>query len=433
MESTNRIPKRWRTPVLAILLSVWWGGLMSPVLADPGPANVELQSVIGCCEGLRGNVDGDPLDAITITDLTVLVNSLFVTFEEPSCFDEADLNGDRTLGLSDLTLLVNYLFVDLVPPAACPSVTSIVGLEPDDETVQGTAYVTDPALARVVLWAKTNSWYVQPTVAEPYTIVQNDGSWSNSTNPWERMVALLVDSSYVPGSVRTDHPAFELGVLGWDEYPDRSARFIDWSGFSWFVKRGDLVGPGPNYFADDSSAVWTDNQDRLHLKINFRDGRWYCAEVVLADTLGYGVYTFRLDSRVDSLDYNTIFAGFIYETIEQEIDFEFSQRLADPFNAQYVVQPYFIPGNIEFYNIGDDTQSTHSLEWRSDRIIFTSWRGHADSPTVETLINTWIYTGGNIPLPDRERMRFNLYLFGGEPPVAGGEDHVIIKSFDYSP
>jgi hypothetical protein len=246
------------------------------------------------------------------------------------------------------------------------------------------------------------------------------------------MLALLVDSSYIPGSIKDYHPSLDQGVVGWDEYPDKSIRYIDWSNYRWQVKTGQLVGPGPNYFSDDTANVSIDSEGRLNLKIDFRDDKWYCAEIVLDHSLGYGLYTFKLDSRVDNLDFNTILGCFIYETTNREFDFEFSKRLANPFNAQYVVQPWYTPGNIEFYNMPTSTQTSHSFEWRSDSIVFKSWNGHADISTPATLIHSWTYTGADIPPTGDERMRFNLYLFGGDPPVQGAGDEVIVTSFEYA-
>jgi len=53
---------------------------------------------------------------VNLTDLTRLVNALFVTFEpiEPSFV--ADLNGSCTVNLTDVNRLVNYLFLDGEPP-----------------------------------------------------------------------------------------------------------------------------------------------------------------------------------------------------------------------------------------------------------------------------------------------------------------------------
>ena len=382
------------------------------------------------CDLICGDIDGD--GTVNPLDVVFFVSYLWNDGAVPEPINVADVNGSGVVNGMDVVYFVSYLWNDGPAPQGCAPSISIVGLEPNDDTVNGTASVSDTSKTKVVLWAKTDRWYVQPTIAEPYTIIQSDGTWSNFTHPWDRIVALLVDSSYVPGSTRDYHPSVDPGVLCWDEYPDESLRYISWSGYCWTVKIADLVDPGPNYFSDDTVNVMIDQEDRLHLKIDFRNNKWYCAEVVLDHSLGYGLYTFQLDSRVDSLDYNAIFAGFIYETINQEFDIEFSQRLADPFNAQYVAQPWYIPGNMEFFDMSSSSQTSHSFEWRPDRIVFTSWNGHSDVPTSSTLIHTWTYTGGNIPVPGGERMIFNLYLYGGEPPIQGTEDEVTVSSFRYT-
>lgn len=72
-----------------------------------------------CCVGVAGdvNADGD----ITLTDLTVLVNRLFVTFAPVPCRAAANVNGDVgcEVTLTDLTVLVNRLFVTFAPTAPC--------------------------------------------------------------------------------------------------------------------------------------------------------------------------------------------------------------------------------------------------------------------------------------------------------------------------
>ncbi len=382
------------------------------------------------CDYVCGDANSD--EAVNVSDAVYIINYVFAGGEAPYPIQAADANGDRNCDVSDAVFIINYVFIAGPVPDQCPYLIDIVNLQPGDNSVYGTANILDTTQYRVVLWAKTDRWYVQPSIANPYTIVQGDGSWSNSTYPWNRMVALLVDLTYDPGSIRDYHPSMDAGVVCWDEYPDKSIKYFNWSNQRWRIKDADLVGPGPNYFSDDTANVWIDQQERLHLKIDYRDNRWYCAEVVLDHSLGYGLYSFKLDRRVDSLDYNTIFAGFIYETINQEFDIEFSQRLANPYNAQYVAQPWYTPGNMEFFNMPGSSQTSHSFEWRPDRIVFNSWNGHSDTPSPSTLIHTWTYTAEDIPVPGGERMIFNLYLFGGEAPVQGLEDEAIITSFQYS-
>lgn len=389
-----------------------------------------------CCEGTTGNANLQ--GGIDLADLSLLI--AYLTVQPPDrpslpCLEEANLNAAGSIDLSDLSLLVAFLTAPASNRPAlpeCPPLIQFINLKLGDAVVNGTANLQDAAGARVVLWAKTDRWYVQPTVAQPFTNIQSDGSWSNSTYPWNRMVALLVEPGYVPGATRDYHPSLDPGVISWTEFPSRSARDFNWSGWRWLVKKEAFADPGPNSFSDDTANVKIDSDNRLRLRIDYRSGVWHCAEVVLDHSLGYGVYSFKIDSRVDSLDFNVIFAGFIYDVVDKEFDMEFSQRLANPFNAQYVVQPWYVPGNIVFYNMPASAQTSHTFEWRSDRIVFTSWTGHDNSPAPATLISTWTYTGGNIPLPGTERMRFNLYLFGGDLPVTGLEDEVIVRSFKFT-
>ncbi|MEE8576615.1 MAG: dockerin type I repeat-containing protein [candidate division Zixibacteria bacterium] len=78
------------------------------------------QSVF-CCRGFTGNVNFDIVDLTDISDLTKLVNHLFVTYEELACYEEANINGDLggNIDISDLTKLVNFLFVTFELPADC--------------------------------------------------------------------------------------------------------------------------------------------------------------------------------------------------------------------------------------------------------------------------------------------------------------------------
>ncbi len=74
----------------------------------------------GCCIGDRGNVNGDAMDAVDISDVIYLVDYSFGTGPAPGCTEEADVNGDGTLDISDLVYLVDYSFGTGPPPVACP-------------------------------------------------------------------------------------------------------------------------------------------------------------------------------------------------------------------------------------------------------------------------------------------------------------------------
>lgn len=83
-----------------------------------GAVTVDLGT---CCAGETGNVNADPDGNVTLTDLTLLVNNLFVTFAALPCAAEANTSGDAAcaITLTDLTVLVNRLFVTFDPMAQC--------------------------------------------------------------------------------------------------------------------------------------------------------------------------------------------------------------------------------------------------------------------------------------------------------------------------
>ena len=319
----------------------------------------------------------------------------------------------------------------IVGDPGSPPAIQIVGLRPGAARVSGVATNIDARTTKVVLWAKTDRWYVQPFVAAPFTQGCSEGSWSATTHPWDRMVALLVNESYSPGATRQSHPAGEPGVVAWDEYPSAAAdRYLEFGGLRWRVKDADLAGPGPNAFSSSASTVWVAD-DGLHLRIESRDGRWYSAEVVAERALGHGVYTFQVTSRVDQLDFQIVFAGFVYEDEGREIDIEFSRGLAAPSNSQFVVQPFTRSGNLHRFTLSD-APSSHRFVWRPDRIDFVSWRGLGAEPRANTIIRSWTYRGPDIPPAGGERMRFNLWLLSGRPPRNGQPGEVVVRSFRFS-
>src|SRR5690348_11190411 len=107
-----------------------------------------------------------------------------------------------------------------------------------------------------------------------------------------------------------------------------AVRTISFSGYQWQVKssRGK-TGPGPNVFSSSNQNVWVDGQGRLHLAITHSGNRWYCAEVLATQSLGYGTYTFTLDSSVGALDPNVILGLFTWSNdpsfAHRELDVEF--------------------------------------------------------------------------------------------------------------
>lgn len=77
-----------------------------------------------CCIGVTGNINGDAEEKVDISDLSRLINSLFIyVVPQITCPDEWNVNGDSegAIDISDVTSLVNHLFVTYEPLPPCPA------------------------------------------------------------------------------------------------------------------------------------------------------------------------------------------------------------------------------------------------------------------------------------------------------------------------
>lgn len=86
------------------------------------------------------------------------------------------------------------------------------------EPIKGTVTGGDPKDQKVVIYARGgDTWWVQPTVAEPYTDFEKDGSWESETHGATRFVALLVRPSYKPEATVRKIPDVRGDVLAKSE------------------------------------------------------------------------------------------------------------------------------------------------------------------------------------------------------------------------
>ena len=112
----------------------------------------------------------------------------------------------------------------------------------------------------------------------------------------------------------------------------------------------------------------------LHLRITRKDKRWICAEASLSRSLGYGLYRFVL-SDTSQLEPAVALDLFTWDDSgsdanHRELDVEIS-RWGDPQskNAQYVVQPYYVPANVDRFLAPPGTL-THSFRWEPGKVSF---------------------------------------------------------------
>src|SRR5262249_26687924 len=153
---------------------------------------------------------------------------------------------------------------------------------------------------------------------------------------------------------------------------------------------------------------------KLHLRITHRNGQWQCAEVFARHALGYGTYRCFVDSVVDALDRNVVLGLFTYDDDptatngHREMDVEISRwgNGSDPTNAQFVVQPFNIAGNLTRWTIPTGAApTTHSFTWSAGRIDYVAHNGaFAPPPASVPQISAWSNIGGSVPAPGDERM-----------------------------
>ena len=74
-----------------------------------------------CCRGTVGNANCDAADEVDITDITRLIDYLYLSHEELCCPEEANANNDSedVVDISDITKLIDFLYISHPPLENC--------------------------------------------------------------------------------------------------------------------------------------------------------------------------------------------------------------------------------------------------------------------------------------------------------------------------
>lgn len=403
------------------------------VVAPPGVDTLDIQAVAAHWPLTRANPDPDGNPAT------------------PNYEARYDIDQDGDVDVMDIMLTSAQWSTIGAPPGI--EITSIPPYGSWYVPMGGRVGCVDPAAYRVVVYIFVEGWWTKPTFANPSTIINPDGTWQTNVttggcdNLATRFAAFLVPvgapvtsvagSSSLPAAMLV-YPHVIVGRLP-------GTRTIQFSGATWVVKSTGTcrtVGPGDNYFSDAPGDVYVDQDGYLHLSISYHDSRWWSTEVINTDLTAYGAYTFILASRVDTLDPNAVTGLFTWDELDEvyshtELDVEFS-RWSDPGalqNAQYVVQPYQTAGNRHQFAM-QQTQdtSTHRFLWQPGSVRFASYQGAVSPPAPSDLIESWVYTGADMPPAGQANVRLNLWLVhGSQPPASGQPLELIVQSFDFTP
>lgn len=216
-------------------------------------------------------------------------------------------------------------------------------------------------------------------------------------------------------------------------------REMEFGDFTWRVKASTAaVAPGPNFYAGTTDAVWVDDEG-MHLTIAKQGDHWYATEVFTRQRVGYGTYTFTVESDVLSYDPSVVAGFFTWDTapveFNREIDIEFA-AWGEPGGTkfQYVVQPYTSSDRIRIFDPKlQGSTTTHRIIWTPKHLEFFSYHGPVDPDdplSQENLMQHWVFSG-DPPTEGKVRFRINLWLFRGQEPENRTE--MVVKSFDFKP
>jgi len=215
-------------------------------------------------------------------------------------------------------------------------------------------------------------------------------------------------------------------------------RELEFGNLHWRMKSSlTPTAPGPNYFRGTEDAVWVDDWG-LHLTIQEQQGTWWATEIFTRERVGYGTYTFTVETDIQQYDPNVVAGFFTWDTAPQEynreIDIEFA-AWGQPSGTlfQYVVQPYADPSRIFVFKPAlNGNVTTHRIVWTADGVTFSSYHGSVDPDQMESstmLIKQWHHRPS--PTEGKVRFRINFWLYQGTIPVRPA--HMVITSFSFVP
>jgi hypothetical protein len=292
---------------------------------------------------------------------------------------------------------------------------------------------------QLVLYARSGTWWIQPMADRPFTKIQSDSSWKSSTHFGTEYAALLVEPGYHPVAKMDELPGQGGGIVAvatvkGGAAPPSLSRTIQFGGYEWTVR--DTLGERNGSPHDNDPAnVSMDSKGFLHLRIGRKSDQWTCSEVIMKRSFGYGTYLFSVQD-VSHLEPAAVLGLFTYDELgtnqnHREMDIEIS-RWGDPDdkNAQYVVQPYYVPANVSRFDLPSGPL-TFSLHWEPGKATFETFRGKMPT-TASHAIPIHVFMS-DVPPPGSETVRLNMCPFNYSKVPMKNQAEVVIERVQYLP
>jgi hypothetical protein len=297
---------------------------------------------------------------------------------------------------------------------------------------------------RIVLFARSKVWWVQPFADQPFTPIQPDSKWKSATHLGTEYAALLVEPGFRPPPTMDALPTVggdvaAVAIAKGEVSPSTISKTLNFSGYEWTVRSAASDRGGTTNVYDPANA-WTDAGGALHLRIAQRAGQWTCAEARLARSLGYGSYLFVV-REASHLEPAAVLSMFTWDDLgadqnHREIGIDLA-HWGDPAskNAQYLIQPYYVPTNVTRF-MAPSGVLTHSFRWEPGRVAFRTTHGKTIRGVVggggSNVVAKHVFTSG-VPVPGGESVHLSLYVFGSSRTPLQNETEVVIEKFEYLP
>lgn len=215
---------------------------------------------------------------------------------------------------------------------------------------------------------------------------------------------------------------------------------LKFSGYTWIVKSGAGLGPGPNIWGDRNA--WVDAAGLLHLKLSYDQttSKWVCAGITSKENFGYGTYQWQVQGSVSKMDKNVVAGLFHYSGPDgfNELDVEFARwGDASKPNVNYSVYPAGGTNGKQQritteWAQSDGTASTHRYIWTENSVVFKSMNGFYNDDTNMFFTHTFLPPSAVIPTA-KMPVKMNLWCFRGMAPSDGKDVEIVIRSFKFTP
>lgn len=296
-----------------------------------------------------------------------------------------------------------------------------------------------PSGARIVAYARNDAWWVQPFRSRPFTEIGSDGNWKTATHLGTDYAVLLVSPGYEPPVQLKELPASGGGVLAialtkGTAGPLIAPKFLHFSGYDWMVSSSADYRGGELSDYEPSNA-WVDDHGYLHLLMSEGEGQWHCAGIRLTRSLGYGTYRFVVQDTAH-LPTSAVLAMFTRDDRQNpedaaEMNIELSRwGKQTNRNADYVVQPYYVPENTVHYNVPAGPV-TYELRWAPGDATFQTFAGNSATSAVSKIMDHVFKSG--IPIPAAENVHLDFYDFRHSRSGLHHPVEVVVEKFEYLP